>query len=174
MPDHYGYSHVNLGTLDLDATRDFYEGVLGFPVVVAGVYEVAEGGHFRHVYFDVGNDRLLSFLEPNDIAEIPATFETDINTALGVPPVFYHFAFEAGTLEELAAKREELLEKDIPVTEIVDHDWSHSIYFDDPVNRLKLEYCCITRELREEDAEMAVRFEIPITAVMGMMTPHAG
>lgn len=174
MSDHYGFSHVNLGTFDLDATRDFYEGVLGFPVVAAGIYDVVEGGHFRHAYFDVGKDRLLSFLEPNDIAEIPTRFETDINAAIGVPPVFYHFAFEAGSLKELATKREELLDNDVPVTEIVDHDWSHSIYFDDPINRLKLEYCCMTRDLHDEDADLTVRFQIPIAAIMGMMTPHAG
>lgn len=171
MSNRNGYSHINLATLDMDRTRDFYEGVLGFPVVAAGIYEIAEGGHFRHIYFDIGNDQLLSFLEPNDVAEIPGRFETDINTALGVPPVFYHVAFEADTLGELAATREELLDRDVPVTEIVDHDWSRSIYFDDPVNGLKLEYCCIIRELRDEDAEMAVRFKIPITAVMGMTKP---
>ena len=34
-----GFSHVNLATMDLDKTRDFYEGVLGFPLVAAGIYE---------------------------------------------------------------------------------------------------------------------------------------
>lgn len=28
-----GWSHVGLSTLDLDRTRAFYEGVLGFPAV---------------------------------------------------------------------------------------------------------------------------------------------
>lgn len=166
-----GFSHVNLATLDLDATREFYEGLLGFEVVAAGVYEVSEGGRFRHAYFDAGDGQLLSFIEPQGIPGIPETFETAISPALGVPDVFYHLAFEAGNPHELAAKREELLAEGVPVTEIVDHDWCHSIYFDDPVNGIQLEYACYTRELTDQDAELAVRFEIPVAAVRAMGTP---
>ena len=32
---HRGFSHIGLSTLDLDKTREFYEGVLGFKPVVA-------------------------------------------------------------------------------------------------------------------------------------------
>ena len=32
---HRGFSHIGLSTLDLDKTREFYEKVLGFKVVVA-------------------------------------------------------------------------------------------------------------------------------------------
>lgn len=167
-----GFSHVNLATLDLDATRDFYEGVLGFEMVAGGIYEVAEGGCFRHAYFDVGEGQLLSFIEPREIPGVSESFETAIYPALGVPDVFYHFALEAGSEEELAGKREALLDQGVPVTEIVDHDWCHSIYFDDPVNGIKLEYACYTRSLTEEDAELAVRFEIPIAAVRAMARPE--
>lgn len=166
-----GFSHINLATTDLDGTREFYESVLGFPVAAAGIYQVAEGGRFRHVYFDTGNGQLLSFIEPRDIDGVPDTFETAINPALGLPDVFYHLAFEAGSPEELASKREALLAKGVEVTEIVDHDWCHSIYFHDPVNGLTLEYACYTRELTDEDAELAVRFEIPIEGVRRMAQP---
>ncbi len=171
MTTRKGYSHINLATTDIEATRDFYEGVLGFPVLSAGIYRIEEGGHFRHIHFDIGEGQLLSFLEPNDLSGIPSRFETDINSPLGLPPVFYHVAFEAGSLEELRTKRESLMQKGVPVTDVVDHDWSHSIYFDDPVNGLKLEYSCITRDLRERDAEMAVRLEMPMQAVRSMMSP---
>lgn len=164
-----GFSHVNLATTDLDKTRDFYEGLLGFPMVAAGIYEVQEGGRFRHAYFDTGNGRLLSFLEPRGVPGVPDDFETAINPGLGVPDTLYHFAFEAGSREELAAKREELVAKGLAVTEIVDHDWCHSIYFQDPVNGLTLEYACYTRALTEEDAELTVRFEIPVKAVEAMV-----
>ena len=167
-----GFSHVNLATLDLDATRNFYEGVLGFKVAAAGIYKVSEGGRFRHAYFDAGNGQLLSFIEPRGIPGVSEHFETAIYPALGVPDVFYHIAFEAGGPAELAARREELLSQNVPVTEIVDHDWCHSIYFDDPVNGIKLEYACTTRELHDEDAEMAVRFEIPIAAVRSLGQPR--
>ena len=171
MPNR-GFSHVNLATTDLDKTRDFYAGVLGFPLVAAGIYEVTEGGRLRHAYFDTGSGQLLSFIEPRGISGVPDDFETAINPVLNVPDVLYHFAFEAGSLEELAAKREELLAQDVAVTEIVDHDWCHSIYLHDPVNGLTLEYACYTRALTEADAELAVRFEIPLAAVQGMAQPQ--
>lgn len=173
MTANYGYSHVNLATLNLDATQDFYEGVLGFETVGAGVYEVIEGGHLRHIYFDLGQGQLLSFLEPNDVEGLPAAFPTDINSALGLPAAFNHVAFAAGSLDDLSTKRDELLQEGVAVTEIVDHDWSRSIYFDDPVNGLKLEYCAIVRDLRAEDADMEVRLQTALGGIEAMMTPAA-
>jgi hypothetical protein len=41
----------------------------------------------------------------------------------------------------------------------VDHAWAKSIYFRDP-NGLSLEYCCLTRNLTEDDATMQDRFTI--------------
>lgn len=166
-----GYSHINLATQDLDKTCEFYSKVLGFDVAAAGIYRVSEGGRFRHVYFDVGQGQLLSFIEPRDIPGFPAQFETDINSAVGLPPVCNHLAFEAGSLEELQAIREALQEKGVPVTDVVDHDWCHSIYFDDPVNGLKLEYACYTRPLTPEDAELKERFELPLAAVHALTRP---
>jgi catechol 2,3-dioxygenase-like lactoylglutathione lyase family enzyme len=34
---HRGFSHIGLSTLDLDKTREFYEGVLRFKAVVAEI-----------------------------------------------------------------------------------------------------------------------------------------
>jgi hypothetical protein len=42
----------------------------------------------------------------------------------------------------------------------VDHErWCKSIYFKDP-NNIQLEYCCLTRDLTPEDADLQVRTEI--------------
>jgi catechol-2,3-dioxygenase len=78
-----------------------------------------------------------------------------------VPSAFYHFAFEAGSEAALADKRDELRAKGVDVTEVVDHDWAKSIYFKDP-NGIQLEYCCYTRTLNEDDAEIQDRFEISV------------
>ena len=61
---HKGFSHIGLSTLHLDKTRAFYEGVLGFKPVVADTIKIKEGGHLRHIFFDVGRDQLIAFLEP--------------------------------------------------------------------------------------------------------------
>jgi catechol 2,3-dioxygenase-like lactoylglutathione lyase family enzyme len=91
--NHRGFSHIGLSTLDLDKTRVFYEEVLGFKPVAADRITVTEGGHLRHLFFDVGRDQLLAFLEPQDVPEVPADYDTGINRGLGVPAAFYHFAF---------------------------------------------------------------------------------
>ena len=94
---HKGFSHVGLSTLDLDKTREFYEGILGFKPVIADTIKIKGGGHIRHLFFDAGRDRLIAFMEPHGIPGIPMEFDADINRGLGVPASFYHFAFEAGS-----------------------------------------------------------------------------
>src|ERR1700740_2738431 len=142
--NHRGFSHIGLSTLDLDKTREFYEGVLGFKPVVADTIKIEEGGHLRHLCFDVGRDQLIAFLEPNGVADVPTEYDAGINRGLGVPAGFYHFAFEAGSAAALAQKRDELRGKGVETTEIVDHGWARSIYFKDP-DGISLEYCCIVR-----------------------------
>jgi hypothetical protein len=58
------------------------------------------------------------------------------------------------------AKRDQLRAKGLEVTDIVDHGWAKSIYFSDP-NGLSLEYCCLVRDLTEDDAVMQERGTIP-------------
>jgi catechol-2,3-dioxygenase len=102
---------------------------------------------------------------------IPAEYDAGINRGLGVPGVFYHFAFEAGSEAALDEKRHELLAKGIDVTEVVDHDWAKSIYFKDP-NGIQLEFCCFTRNLNADDARMQHRAEISVRR-LGLEDPVA-
>jgi catechol 2,3-dioxygenase-like lactoylglutathione lyase family enzyme len=160
---HAGFSHVGLSTLDLDRTRAFYEGVLGFKVVRCDIMKVKEGGEIRHAFFDTGHGQLMAFMEPRGVPGIPAEYDAGINRGLGVPEAFYHFAFDVGSPEALEAKRAELIGKGVKVTPVVDHEWMKSIYFKDP-NNLLLEYACTTRTLDDDDARMQVRFEISLRA----------
>jgi len=99
---HRGFSHIGLSTLDLEKTRTFYEGVLGFKPVVDVTITIEEGGHLRHLFFDVGGGQLIGFLEPNGVPNVPAKYDAGINGGLGVPTAFYRFAFEAGSMAALA------------------------------------------------------------------------
>jgi catechol 2,3-dioxygenase-like lactoylglutathione lyase family enzyme len=156
-----GFSHVGLSTLDLDRTRDFYENVLGFKAMRCDILKVKEGGEIRHIFFDIGRDQLLAFMEARQVPGIPPSYDAGINGGLGVPAAFYHFAFETGSPAALRDKRRELLAKGVEVTEVVDHDWAESIYFRDP-NGVQLEFCCFTRALDAEDARMQHRAEISV------------
>jgi catechol 2,3-dioxygenase-like lactoylglutathione lyase family enzyme len=158
---HQGWSHIGLTTHDMDRTRAFYEGVLGFRAVRCDTIKIREGGELRHLFFDTGRGQLIAFIEARDVPGVPSEWDTGINAGLGLPDVAYHFAFEAGSVEGLVAKRAELLSKGVEVSAIVDHEWAQSIYFKDP-NNLSLEYCVVTRPLVEDDARMQVRQEVSL------------
>ena len=160
---HKGWSHVGLSTRDMDRTLDFYEKILGFPAVRGDIIKVKEGGQIRHVFFDTGGGQLIAFMEPSDIPGVATEYDAGINAGLGVPEGFYHFAFEAGSVDGLKAKRAELIAKGVKVTPVTDHEWAQSIYFKDP-NGLLLEYCTYTREFNEDDARMQPRFEMSVQA----------
>jgi catechol 2,3-dioxygenase-like lactoylglutathione lyase family enzyme len=161
---HKGFSHLGLSTLDLDKTREFYEGVLGFKPVRCDTITVKEGGKIRHIFFDTGRDQLIAFMEAKGVNGIPTEYDAGINRGLGVPSAFYHFAFEAGNEAALEQKRQELIAKGVKVSDVVDHDWAKSIYFKDP-NGMQLEYCCITREFNDNDAKMQDRFSLSVNAL---------
>src|ERR1700757_5206304 len=126
---HRGFSHIGLSTLDLDKTREFYEGVLGFKPVRCDTITVKEGGKIRHIFFDTGRDQLIAFMEAKGVDGIPAEYDAGINRGLGLPSAFYHFAFEAGSEAALEQKRQELTAMGVKVSDVVDHDWAKSIYF---------------------------------------------
>lgn len=159
-----GFSHLGMSTLDLDRTRDFYENILGFKPVRCDTIKIKEGGQIRHIFFDTGRDQLLAFMEARDVPGVPKEYDAGINRGLGVPSAFYHFAFEAGTEAGLEAKRQELIDKGVEVSEVTDHDWAKSIYFKDP-NGIQLEYCCLTRDFVADDSVMQDRFEASIRAL---------
>jgi catechol 2,3-dioxygenase-like lactoylglutathione lyase family enzyme len=155
------FSHVGLSTLDMDATRAFYEGVLGFRAVRCDILEVEEGGRIRHVFFDAGDGQLIAFMEPRGVPGLPEKYETGINRGLGVPDAFYHFAFEVASVAALEAKRAELIAKGVKVTPIVDHEWMQSIYLKDP-NGLMLEFAVQTRALGPGDDVLQVRERVSV------------
>jgi glyoxylase I family protein len=156
-----GWSHISLATLDMSATRAFYEGVLGFKAVRCDVIKVKEGGEIRHVFFDTGHKQLLAFMEPRGVPGAPVEFDGGLNRPLGMPEGVYHFAFEAGSQADLDAKRAELIAKGVKVTPVVDHEWAKSIYFKDP-NGLLLEYSYLTRAFNDDDSIMQARFEMSL------------
>ena len=156
-----GWSHVSLATLDMSATREFYEGVLGFKPVRCDTIKVKEGGEIRHMFFDLGQGQLLAFMEPRGVPGAPVEFDGGLNRPLGMPEGVYHFAFEAGSQADLEQKRAELIRKGVKVTPVVDHEWAKSIYFKDP-NGLLLEYSYLSREFNADDGVMQPRFEMSL------------
>lgn len=140
-----GIHHLGLATHDMEATLDFYEGVLGFPARVCDLMNPQAGGTIRHAFLDAGNGELIAFMECNQVPGISDDYDPGINRGLGIKGGVIHFAFKCANAVELEQKRQELLGKGVKVTDVVDHGWCSSIYFHDP-NGLQLEYCALTAE----------------------------
>ena len=145
-----GFHHLGLATRDMEATIAFYRDVLGFETRVTDLMSgnrLSGKGAIRHAFIDVGDGSFVAFMEPNDVPGWNEPFDTGINEGLGLPRGVYHFAFRSSDEQALQARRADLVDKGIDVTEVVDHGWCKSIY--DP-NGLLLEFCTSTEQLGEQ------------------------
>jgi catechol 2,3-dioxygenase-like lactoylglutathione lyase family enzyme len=81
-----GFCHIGLSTLDLDKTRAFYEGALGFNPVVSDMLRSRKGATFGTSSSMSGRrDQLIAFLEANQVPDMPTTYNAGINRGLGFP-----------------------------------------------------------------------------------------
>jgi catechol 2,3-dioxygenase-like lactoylglutathione lyase family enzyme len=115
----------------MDATVRFWHGVLGARLVTTIGTDT-----FRHYFFEFGPQQTVAFFEYRDVE-----LERFAKPA-GVPDPraiqFDHLSFNLAdehALEELASR---LKAHGCEVTDVVDHDVIHSIYFTDP-NGIALE-----------------------------------
>ena len=160
MAKRLGFNHIDLGTKDMEATRKFYEDVLGFPLVRADLVELGSKGVMKHFFFDIGNGQLIGFMSGEDVEGYPKDFDSSINKGLGLMQGVYHFAFDADSVETLEETKRSLEAHGVVVRGPVDHEgWSKSIYFEDP-NGLQLECCHLLRAFNADDATPQIRFRI--------------
>lgn len=145
--------HVSLATHDMGATRAFYEGTLGFKVVIHETLAIEEGGTVDHIFFDTGESACLAFMKWNGVAGVPSDFDTGINRGLGVPPGTFHIALRCSSLEAMETRRAELISKGVSVGEILPLHPYRSFFLDDPVNGLRLEYTTRIADYTEEDRD---------------------
>ena len=143
MPVNRGIHHLGLATHDMEATLDFYENVLCFETKVCDLLEPEAGGSIRHAFLDAGDGELIAFMECNDVPGISPDFDAGINKGLGIRGGVMHFAFKADDEADLQTRRDDLRDKGVTCSELVDHGWCTSIYFRDP-NDIQLEFCCLT------------------------------
>ena len=145
--------HVSLATHDMGATRAFYEGTLGFKVVIHETLAIEEGGIVDHIFFDTGDGACLAFMKWKGVDGVSNNFDTGINQGLGVPPGTFHIALCSPSLQSLEARRKELLGKGLNVGEILTLHPYRSFFLDDPVNGLRLEYTTRIADYTEDDRD---------------------
>ncbi len=138
-------NHLALVTNDMDATVRFYHGVLGARLIATLAVPA-----FRHYFFEIGPQNAIAFFEYHDIE-----LETFAKPA-GVPDPravqFDHLSLNLPDEDALLALRHRLKEAGCEVTDVVDHDIFHSVYFTDP-NGIALEasWWCVDATGRPAD-----------------------
>ena len=117
-----GIHHITLLCADVERSVGFYRNVLGLRVVKRTVNEDDRGA--RHLFFGDEEGRpgtLITCLEYPELDE----------GVIGRGST-HHFALSVATEEELAAWREYLVSKGVPVTEMLDRTYFKSVYLRDP------------------------------------------
>jgi glyoxalase family protein len=130
-----GVHHITLIGSNRQDTIDFYQGVLGMPLVFEQPnLDVPEE---LHLYFDAGDGNLITFF-------VRGKRETDATPVPEVVGNVHHIAYEVSreTFDRAAARLEEL---GFPNTGRVDRGFMDSLYFRDP-NGLLLELATYTFE----------------------------
>ncbi|MDZ7674248.1 MAG: VOC family protein [Acidimicrobiales bacterium] len=121
-----GINHLALVTDDMDTTVRFWHGVLGAEIIAT----VGAPG-FRHYFFRIGTGQSVAFFEYAD-----AELETFMKPAgIPYPPgasQFDHLSLNLADEEALEDLRRRLKAFGCEVTEVVDHGFIRSIYFNDP------------------------------------------
>ncbi len=126
QPAWHGINHLALVTDDMDATVRFWHGVLGAEIVAT-----VGNQHFKHYFFRVGTRQTVAFFEYTG-----QQLETFAKPAgIPYPPgasQFDHLSLDLPDEAALEDLQRRLKEHDCEVTDVVDHGFIRSIYFNDP------------------------------------------
>ena len=133
-----GVNHLALITDDMDATVRFWHGVLGAELVATLARPT-----FRHYFFKVGATTTVAFFEYLD--EQGARSTTPVVKPAGEHHEraghFDHLSLDLPDDASLIALQARLRAAGCEVTDVVDHQIVHSVYFTDP-NGIALEASC--------------------------------
>ena len=126
-----GINHLALVTNDMDATVRFYHGVLG-----ARLIATIGTPYFRHYFFEIAPQNSVAFFE------YARSASSAFSKPAGIPDPraaqFDHLSFNVADEDALLALRERLKSAHCEVTDVVDHGFIRSVYFNDP-NGIALE-----------------------------------
>jgi catechol 2,3-dioxygenase-like lactoylglutathione lyase family enzyme len=126
-----GVHHLALITADMDATVRFWHGVLDARLVTTLATPA-----FRHYFFDIAPGNTIAFFEYKDV-EID-TFAKPAGVPFPQASQFDHLSMHLADEDALLRLRDRLKTHGCEVTDVVDHGFLRSIYFNDP-NGIALE-----------------------------------
>ena len=158
------FHHVAFATRDLEATHEFYEGLMGFPLVHSEFSEYpAEGDRPRawvkHVFYDTGDGECIAFFALENMGEQP-DFSTDVSKSVGLPVWVNHVAVQADDQMREAVRDRMAAAGVAPLMEM-DHDWCHSHYYLDP-NGILVELCKDTPGITADQRQAVEIMRAPV------------
>jgi catechol 2,3-dioxygenase-like lactoylglutathione lyase family enzyme len=119
-----GVHHLALVTIDMDATVRFYAGVLDARLVATVATDA-----FKHYFFDFGTRTTIAFFE---YAGQPVeTFSKPAGVPFPLASQFDHLSIHLVDEDALLRLRDRLKSHGCEVTDVVDHGFLRSIYFND-------------------------------------------
>jgi catechol 2,3-dioxygenase-like lactoylglutathione lyase family enzyme len=127
-----GYHHLAFACRDVDATYQFYNDLLGFPLAYTDIQHLRKDGTglVRHFFFDVGNGSYIGFFEIDRVGERD-NWRTDISTGLGLPVWVNHVAFRADP-QRVDETKARMAAAGIEPLYVMEHGFVTSTYFLDP------------------------------------------
>ncbi len=151
-----GFHHVAIAVKNLAATHRFYTEAMGFELVKTHVSATPTGGRSKHVFYDTGDgpNAMIAFWELDDPA-IGSAWPAGLSVGLGLPDWVNHLAFDAKSVEGIAAKRDRWLANGIEAVVELDHDFCISIYAHDPDGTL-VEWCTTVRDFTTDERAEAL------------------
>lgn len=166
-----GFNHIALTASDMQKTVDFYEGILGFPLVKTLEGSGPNGKH-QHFFFQVTENDGVAFFwfeDPPPAAQpgvtgAPWQFTDEQGrptpgiAGVAAKDAMHHLSFDV-PLESIDDYRDALVAAGVEVNDVVRHtngpdgddeECIRSLYFRDP-DGFVLEFSAMTRELGESD-----------------------
>ncbi len=165
-----GVHHLALVCKDMKATHDFYTGVMKMTLTCAVYVPPFPEEDAMHLFYDMGGGNQLAFFWFREAPE-PVTGQAHPQSFahVGASGAMHHLAFSVDTEDDLLAWREHVKEQGVKVTQMYDHGFCKSIYFQDP-DSMQLEISYWTRVLDRRDisekvlAQAGIEIEAPALA----------
>lgn len=134
-----GVHHLALVTADMDATVRFWHGVIDARLVTTLATPA-----FKHYFFEVAPGNTVAFFEYTG-QEI-ATFAKPAGVPYAAAAQFDHLSLHLPDEDALYRLRDRLKSHGCEVTDVVDHGFLRSVYFNDN-NGIALEASCWVRDM---------------------------
>lgn len=132
FPTLKGLHHFAWQCRNVEETVNFYEGILGLPLVhtIKADYVPSTGKYapYTHIFFQMKDKSCIAFFDLGN----------GLSTRTDTDDWVVHFAMEVDNEQELLDAKKHLEDNDVKVIGPTDHGFIRSIYFFDP-NHLRLE-----------------------------------